>query len=653
MVGSTGGALTTAGRTTVAMTGLPARYGSLLESIDEGFCVIEKIDAAGGEPSDFRFVEANPAFVVQSGIADVLGRTLREVVPAEADEWIRIYDAVLTSGTASRFEHELVTMSRSLELYAFRVDDEQRRSVGVLFKDVTDRKHADGLLRDSEERYRRLFESAKDGILILDFATGVIIDANPYMTELIGYSATELAGKELWQIGLFADKAASEAAVQQLREQGYIRFENLPLQSNRGRTVEVDVVGNAYREHRHKVIQCNIRDISERCALERTTLAHAEALAAIDRRKDEFLAMLSHELRAPMAPIASALQVLQMRENEGLVERQACLIIERQVGQLKYLVDDLLEVSRFTHGKVHLRSEPAVLNTIIEQAVEAVTPLMNFRHHQLTVALPAAPLGLAGDAARLEQVVVNLLTNAAKYTHEGGRIWLSLDREGDTAVLRVRDNGMGISADLLPHVFDLFTQATRSLDRAQGGLGIGLSLVRRLVEAHGGTVAATSAAGQGSEFVVRLPLSATAPVLPLRSAPRAATGACCEVLVVDDSIDTANSLALLLSVSGHRVRTAHDGPTALASIAQQPPDAVVMDIGLPGIDGYEVARRVRRRPGTDRMVLVAMTGYGQERDRQLALEAGFNHHLVKPADLDELLRILAGVAGGQATALET
>lgn len=648
MVGSTNGALTTAGRTTVAMTGLPARYGTLLESIDEGFCVIEKIDAAGGEPSDFRFVEANPAFVVQSGIADVLGRTLREVVPAEADEWIRIYDAVLTSGTASRFEHELVTMSRSLELYAFRVDDESRRSVGVLFKDVTNRKHADGLLRDSEERYRRLFESAKDGILVLDFATGVIIDANPYMTELIGYSATELAGKELWQIGLFADKAASEAAVQQLREQGYIRFENLPLQSNRGRAVEVEVVGNAYREHRHKVIQCNIRDISERCALERTTHAQAEALATIDRRKDEFLAMLSHELRAPLAPIVSAAQVLRLRENEGLVERQACMIIERQVGQLKYLIDDLLEVSRITHGKVHLRSEPAVLNTIIEQAVEAVTPLMEWRHHRLTVAMPAEPVRLTGDGARLEQVVVNLLTNAAKYTDEGGRIWLSLAVENDTAVLRVRDNGIGITAELLPHVFDLFTQERRSLDRSEGGLGIGLSLVRRLVEAHGGTVTATSAAGLGSEFMVRLPLLADAAVLPLRSLPKAAPGVSCEVMVVDDSVDTADSLGLLLAAAGHRVRTAHDGPTALAAIAQAPPDAVVMDIGLPGIDGYEVARRVRRRPDTDRMVLVAMTGYGQERDRQLAREAGFNHHLVKPADLDELLRILAGVAEGSA-----
>lgn len=623
---------------------IPARYCTLLESIDEGFCVIEKIDGAGGKPSDYRFVEANPAFAVHSGIDNVLGRTLREVVPTEADSWIQVYDSVLNTGTPSRFEHELVTVGRELELYAFRVDDKPQRSVGVLFKNITGRRLADELLRDSEERYRRLFESAKDGILILDFATGAIIDANPFMTELLGYSTAELTGKELWQIGLFADKGGSEAAVRHLQEKGYVRFENLPLQSNRGRTIEVEVVGNVYREHRDKVIQCNIRDISERSALERTMQAHAQTLAALDRRKDEFLAMLSHELRAPLAPIVSAVQILRLQENEGLVERQATMIIERQVGQIKHLVDDLLEVSRITAGKVHFRSVPVTFNAIVEQAVEAVRPLIEWRHHELSVVLPPDPIWLTADAPRLEQAVVNLLTNAAKYTDEGGRIGLTLDREGDRAVLRVRDNGVGITAELLPHVFDLFTQEERTLDRAQGGLGIGLSLVRRLVELHGGTVDATSTQ-QGTEFVVRLPVApppaAAAP--PIARVAKVEQG--CHVLVVDDSIDTTHSLALLLSTAGHQVRTAHDGPGALAALAAAPADVVLMDIGLPGIDGYEVARRIRRQSGSgsDRAVLVAMTGYGQERDRQLARDAGFDHHLVKPADFDELLGILAGV----------
>jgi PAS domain S-box-containing protein len=624
---------------------------TLLESIDEGFCVIEKIDAAGGKRSDFRFVTANPAFAVHSGISDVVGRTLREVVPTEADDWIAIYDTVLATGRPSRFEHELATMGRVLELYAFRVDDLPRRSVGVLFKDITGRLLADRMMRDSEDRYRRLFESARDGILILDFASGAIIDANPFMTELLGYSSAELAGKELWQIGLFADKAGSEAAVRQLQEQGYVRFENLPLQSNRGRTVEVEVVGNAYRELRHRVIQCNIRDISARCALERATVAHAEALAAIDRRKDEFLAMLSHELRAPLAPIVSAVQILRLQENEGLVERQACLIIERQVGQLKHLVDDLLEASRFTAGKVHLRTEPVVLDTVVAAAVEAVQPLIDWRRHQITVALPAEPIRLDADAARLEQVLVNLLTNAAKFTDEGGQIWVTVGREADVAVVRVRDNGIGISAQLLPQVFALFTQDERSLDRAQGGLGIGLSLVHRLVTLHGGTVEATSTLGVGSEFTVRLPL-ARLPLspssMPIARVARVEHG--CEVLVVDDSVDTAESLALLLSSSGHHARTALDGSLALAAVAAAMPDVVLMDIGLPGIDGLEVARRIRRMPDGDRVTLVAMTGYGQERDRQASMAAGFDHHLVKPADFDELLGILATVTAGLAAA---
>jgi len=264
--------------------------------------------------------------------------------------------------------------------------------------------------------------------------------------------------------------------------------------------------------------------------------------------------------------------------------------------------------------------------------------------------LPTDPIWLAADAGRLEQAVVNLLTNAAKYTDEGGHIWLTLEREGDRAVLRVRDDGVGISAELLPHVFDLFTQEERSLDRAQGGLGIGLSLVRRLVELHGGTIGATSTRGAGSEFVVRLPMAAPAAeaVPPIAHVGRVEHG--CRALIVDDSVDTTHSLALLLSTSGHQVRTAHDGPGALAALAQAPSDVVLMDIGLPGIDGYEVARRIRRQPGTDRMVLVAMTGYGQERDRQLARDAGFDHHLVKPADLDELLRILAEVSSRLAVA---
>ena len=401
-------------------------------------------------------------------------------------------------------------------------------------------------LLDSEIRYRRLFETAKDGILILDTDTGRITDANPFMSELLGYSHDHFLDKELWEIGLFSDKSANEAAVRKLQQNGYIRYEHLPLETNRGLRVEVEVVANAYQEDQHSVIQCNIRDITERSRLEKQMQEQAVALADLHRRKDEFLAMLSHELRNPLAPITNAVQLLRLQKNEDKLQHQARTIIERQVGQLTRLVDDLLEVSRITTGRIHLQQERIALNGIVERAVETVRPLIDQRRHELTVSLPPQPIWLYADAARLEQVVVNLLTNAAKYTDDGGHIWLAVQQEGDEAVLRVRDTGVGIAPELLPRIFDLFTQAERSLDRSQGGLGIGLCLVQRLVEMHGGKVEVYSALGQGSEFVVRLPVMVTARNRSRhRRTEEAAepTGPSLRVLVVDDNVDAAESLA--------------------------------------------------------------------------------------------------------------
>ena len=356
-------------------------------------------------------------------------------------------------------------------------------------------------LLDSEIRYRRLFETAKDGVLILDTQTARITDANPFMSELLGYSHAHFLNKELWEIGLFTDKSANETAVRELQQKGYIRYEHLPLETDRQLRVEVEVVANSYREGLHSVIQCNIRDITERSRLEKLMQEQAEALADLHRRKDEFLAMLGHELRNPLAPITNAVQLLRLQKNKDKLQDKACTIIERQVGQLTRLVDDLLEVSRITTGKIRLQQERIALNGIIESAVETTRPLMDQRRHELTVSPAPQPIWLHADAARLEQVVVNLLTNAAKYTADGGHVSLAIQQEGNEAVLRVRDTGVGIAPELLPHIFDLFTQADRSLDRSQGGLGIGLCLVQRLVEMHGGKVEVNSALGQGSEFV--------------------------------------------------------------------------------------------------------------------------------------------------------
>jgi len=569
--------------------------------------------------------------------------------PDEVAENVRAWQHSIDTSEPFQFEHRFRRADGEYRWHVSRAlpmrDEEGRVLMWVGSNtDVHDIKQAEMAMHDSEVRYRRLFEAAKDGILILDSRTGRIIDANPFMINLLGYSHDDFTGKELWEIGLFGDKSANEAAVGELQKQGYIRYEHLPLESNRGRRVEVEIVANAYREGNHSVIQCNIRDITERSRLERKTNEQAEALIDLHRRKDEFLAMLGHELRNPLAAISNAGHLLRLEKSEDKLQQRANAIIERQVGQLTRLVDDLLEVSRITTGRIHLIQERIDLNGVVANAVETVRPLIGQRRHSLKVSVPPQPIWLYADAARLEQVVVNLLTNAAKYTDEGGHIWLSVGQEGDEAVLRVRDSGVGIASELLPHIFDLFTQAERSLDRSQGGLGIGLCLVQRLVELHGGRVEARSTLGQGSEFVVRLPVVPNSATPPSPSTEKdKPTSTSLQVLVVDDNVDVAQSLTMLLEASGHDFRTAHDGPNALATALDYRPDVVLLDIGLPGMDGYEVAKKMRQQPNLKHVVLVAVSGYGHESDHRRSQEEGFDHHLVKPIDFGKLQQILATV----------
>jgi signal transduction histidine kinase len=363
---------------------------------------------------------------------------------------------------------------------------------------------------------------------------------------------------------------------------------------------------------------------------------------AADRRKDEFLATLAHELRNPLAPIRNAVELLRSIGPKDTPPSWAPDVIDRQVRQLVRLVDDLLDVSRITQGKVTLRKEPVDLATVVGLAVETSRPLMSARRQELTLEMPSTLLPLQADPARLAQVVANLLNNAAKYTPEGGRIHLGLETQGQEALLCVRDTGLGIAPELLPRIFDLFTQGDRSLARSEGGLGIGLTLVRTLVEMHGGTVSVRSGGpGKGSEFTVRLPLAPEAAPSPHRAARVDGPAFARRILVVDDSVDNADSLARLLGSCGHDVRTAYDGLAALAVAREFQPEFVFLDIGLPRMDGYEVARRLRAEPGFEAATLVALTGYGQEGDRRQAEEAGFDTHLVKPADLHALRALLA------------
>ena len=367
----------------------------------------------------------------------------------------------------------------------------------------------------------------------------------------------------------------------------------------------------------------------------------AEVLRQADRRKDEFLATLAHELRNPLAPIRNGVEILRLSASGDPVVAEVCTVLERQVGNLIRLVDDLLEVSRITRGKIELRIEPVELAAVIRGAVETSRPLIEAGGHQLAISMPTESLVVRGDPVRLSQVFANLLNNAAKYMDHGGQIWLTVRRDAEHVLVAVRDTGVGIPAESLPTIFDLFTQVERSTRLAQGGLGIGLSLVRSLTELHGGTVTASSAGpGQGSEFAIRLPLSRVAVAeqpprqSPLVLAPR-------RVLVVDDNRDAAVSMGRLLELLGAKVQVAGGGPEALELLASFRPAVILLDLGMPGMDGFEVARRIRTQADLKDVVLIALTGWGQESDRRRTQAAGFDHHLTKPANLDALQSLLA------------
>ncbi|HEV3166492.1 MAG TPA: ATP-binding protein, partial [Isosphaeraceae bacterium] len=379
------------------------------------------------------------------------------------------------------------------------------------------------------------------------------------------------------------------------------------------------------------------RDITEH---KRTEQERKEA----DRRKDEFLAMLAHELRNPIAAISNAVRFFGM-SGPGMEQdlQWSKGVMERQVKHLTRLIDDLLDVSRITRGKIQLRKDRLDAGPILNSAVEDVQPLIEERKHELTVSFVPGTLGLNADATRVHQILVNLLVNAAKYTDAGGKIWLTARREGDQVVIKVRDNGMGIPPDRLPTMFELFAQGERSLARSEGGLGVGLALVKKLVEMHGGTVSAASEGpGKGSEFTIQLPaveraLGATAQSTP-GHAPDRVKGS--RVLVVDDNIDTATGLAKLLKVLGHDVRTAHDGQAAIEAAREHRPEFVLLDLGLPRMDGYQVAEKLRQEECCKGAVLIAISGYGQEQDRRRSTQSGFHHHLVKPLDYSVLLTLM-------------
>jgi len=479
--------------------------------------------------------------------------------------------------------------------------------------------------------------ASSDDAIISKTLNGDILSWNAGAERIFGYTAEEAIGRPILLVIPTERHDEERVLLERLRRGERIdHFETVRVAKN-GSRIDVSLTVSPIRDESGKIIGASkvARDITLRKQAE-------AALRDADRRKDEFLAILAHELRNPLAPIRNSLHILRLTGEHAPSAERVGEMMERQVNHMVRLVDDLLEVSRITRGQIELRKEPTDLSTVVRSAIEASRPLIESAGHELTVTLPDIPLTVEGDPVRLAQILSNLLNNAAKYTDPGGKISLEVRREDASAVLSVRDTGMGIPTDMLSRVFEMFMQVDRQADRAQGGLGIGLTLVKRLVEMHGGTVQARSeGAGRGTEFEVRLPV-AERPHAAVQEAPSAAptVASSRRALVVDDNRDSAESMGLLLELLGAEVRVVFDGYDALKAVADFNPAVVLLDIGMPGMDGHEVARRIRQQQEFQDIVLIALTGWGQEEDRRRSESAGFDHHLIKPADLATLRTLL-------------
>jgi PAS domain S-box-containing protein len=518
--------------------------------------------------------------------------------------------------------------------------------------DITEQHGFQERLRASEERYRALFDAIDEGFCLID----VIFDAN---RKPVDYRFLEVNPAFAQQTGLHdpVGKRMTEL-VPDHESHWFDVYGQVVLTGEPVRFIdEAKAMGRWFDVYAARLggadsstVAVLFTDITDRKRADDDLRRLAAELADSDRRKTEFLATLAHELRNPLAPLSSGLQVMRLSASDPAAMERTRSMMERQVSHMVHLVDDLLDIARITTGKVDLKKERVELQTIIASAVETSMPLIEAGRHELRVQVPDEVLMLEVDLTRVAQVASNLLNNAAKYTPARGRIGLTAYREGAYVVIAVSDTGIGIPPAAMPTVFEMFTQVGRNMERAQGGLGIGLSLVRRLIELHGGTVtAASEGVGRGSTFTVRLPLIVDAAMAAdLAAAPAKAieepADAGLRVLVVDDNIDAADTLAALLEMSGHTIRVANDGHQAIEMAQAFQPQVVFLDIGLPGMNGYEVARRLRETPGMERAILVALTGWGAREDRERSSEAGFDHHLTKPADMSAVENLLSGLA---------
>jgi PAS domain S-box-containing protein len=578
--------------------------------------------------------------------SDVVGKSIMLLIPEELQSEESLFQERLRRGERiENFETERLTrdgLRLQVSLTISPVCDPEGRVIGAskVLRDITDRKRADAALVESEERFRTMADNIAQIAWMAD-PHGNTTWYNRRWFEFCGWAPDAPGTWDRRQVHHPDHFDRVTAHLKRCWETGEPFEDVFPIRRHDGvfrwflsRAVPI-------RDGEGKVLRWfgTNTDITEQREAE-------EALRQADQRKDEFLATLAHELRNPLAPVRSSLEIMRQADGDLNIIDQARLTIDRQMTHFERLVDDLLDVSRITRDKLELRKTRVELASVVHQAVEASRPLVEHMQHKLYVSLPETPLYLDADAVRLAQVLNNLLNNAAKYTEEGGQIWLDVAAEAGDVVISVKDTGRGIAPELLPSVFEMFTQLVRPVEPSHGGLGIGLTLVRRLVEMHGGSVEAFSeGVGKGSEFRVRLPLDQAAaraqqPAMP--NVPVTTSGGK-RILVVDDNRDAAQTLAMLLKISGHETRIATDGEAAIEAADAFRPQLAFLDIGLPKLSGHEVARRIRSEPWGQNICLVALTGWGQEEDRRKSSEAGFDHHLVKPVHHDELVKLLAAL----------